>query len=192
MFPSASAASMVVRAAARCTTIRKQMIRVAGGATTRYLTLLPAGSVRSFPTRDPISYAVQTSEHDDDDHTERRALIPRTERAMSPGRVRRFATTSSLVDATIVPEYNGIWTEKQISFDEDYDEWNLHGPPPPATQSDLGQVDGIDPVLVEYGTDVEAAARSLFSTTIRTGFEYDTDYDMISTTIENEVSGDDE
>lgn len=179
---------MVVRAAARGTMVRKQMIRVAGGATTRCLTL-PAGSVRSFPTRDPILYDVQTSEHDDDDHIERRALIPRRERAMSPGQVRRFAT-NSLVDAAIVPEYDGIWTGKQISFDEDYDEWNLHGPPPPATQSDLGQVDGIDPILVEYATDVEAAARSLFSTTLLTGFEYDFDYDMISTTVESIVIDD--
>jgi hypothetical protein len=107
---------------------------------------------------------------------------------MSPGRVRRYATSS--LDATIVPEYNGIWTEKQISFDEDYDEWNLHGPPPPATQNDLGQVDDIYPVSVEEATDVEAAARSLFSTTILTGFEYDSDYDMISTTVDNEIFDD--
>jgi hypothetical protein len=128
-------------------------------------------------------------EHEDDDHIERHALIHRTGKAMSPGRVRRY-TTNSLVDATIVPEYNGIWTEKQISFDEDYDEWNLHGSPSPATQSDLGQVDGIDPLLLRGFTDVEAAGRSLFSTTILTGFEYDTDYDMISTTFESEVSDD--
>jgi hypothetical protein len=37
---------------------------------------------------------------------------------------------------------------------------------------------------------VEAAARSLFSTTILTGFEYDSDYDMISTTVDNEIFDD--
>jgi hypothetical protein len=108
---------------------------------------------------------------------------------MSPGRARRFATRS--LDATIVPEYDGIWTEKQISFDEDYDEWNLHGSPPSATQSDLGQVDGVDQVLAKDVTDVEAASRSLFSTTIFAGFEeYDTDYDMISATVETEIFDD--
>lgn len=188
MFLSASTASMAIRAAARGTImVRKQMIRVAGGATTRCLTL-PPGSVRSFPTRDSRFYDDHMSENDDDDHIERHALIPRTERAMSPCRVRRYATSS--LDATIVPEYNGIWTEKQISFDEDYDEWNLHGPPPPATQNDLGQVDDIYPISVEEATDVEAAARSLFSTTILTGFEYDSDYDMISTTVDNEIFDD--
>jgi hypothetical protein len=189
-FRSASTAFMAVRAAACGTMVRKQMIRIAGGATIRCFTL-PPGSIRSFPTRGPRFYDDHMPEHDDDDRIERHALITRTERAiMSPGRVRRYATSS--LEAPIVLEYsyNGFWTEKHISFDEDYDEWNLHGAPPPATQSDLGQVDGTDPVSVEDVTDVEVAGRSLFSTTILTGFEYDTeydtDYDTLATTVDNE------
>jgi hypothetical protein len=172
MNPSATRGlSMGVKAATRGTQRhQRQFIRAAGGSTARFLTL-PPGSVRSYPFRDQVFDGRDQS--DDDQVLE---STPRMQMSMSPpsSGVRRYGTATSFD----VPEYDGTWSSSlqhfpsQASYDEEYDQWNVHGTPVDcATTSDLGtQTTGFDPIR-----DIQAANPFMFENTYQSE-EYSSTY----------------
>lgn len=162
---------MAVKAATRGTQHhQRQLIRAAGGSTARFLTL-PPRSVLSYPFRDQV---FDGRDHSDDDQG--LESTPRIQMSMSPpsSGVRRYGTATSFD----VPEYSGTWSSSlqhfpsQASYDEDYDQWNVHGTPvASATTSDLGtQTNGFDPIR-----DIQAANPLMFENTYQSE-EYSSTY----------------
>ena len=143
---AASRLSRAVKAATRDTLLHQHLVRIAVGCSkTRHLSLQSV-SVRRYPLGEALSLDGHMSEHEDhEDHAEHDAR-PRIQRSMSPGRGRQYTTSAngatSFDEAT---EYNGTWNTPfrhspiRSSYDEDYDEWYLHGSPATKTTSDLGE-----------------------------------------------------
>jgi hypothetical protein len=83
---------------------------------------------------------------------------------MSPG-VRRYGTSS--FDAAL--EDNGTWNSSVLyalesaSYDEDYDEWDLHGSTSSATTSDLGQLTFDS---LRFGDVLDTPGQPIFETVV--------------------------